>query len=391
MERSGDGDYNQRWEARERARLPADVRARWDEALARKVLRPLPFKKAGVVNTAKALSREEPATRATLLNRTNRLLRLASSAGLPADLDGLLDPIRLYTVFETTGAPLRGQTKWGLCAALWRMAWELQHMSAGWILVGGRFYRMKDDGKIRPVDAGLPARVQARALEVQAGLLLLGELTMPQAIKLRTAAHAMLEAELGARLSETALPLLGQLSDGTAGMVLKLDRAHSKMGVAGRESISEQTAALIRDYLARGRPVLLRSDVLELSRGLWITEDALDAEGPTMAAAFGRMMKDLRPEGVCCTDIRRSLQSVEGQTFADMARRARHVPGSRTGPMVYTGRDRASAVASGIALSHLQEDDVPSFALPAPGKRRHPKAEPARYHYLPEWQDLSPQ
>ena len=198
-------------------------------------------------------------------------------------------------------------------------------------------------------------------------------LTMGQAIKLRSAAHATLQADLGARRSEVACPKLHELKFGPAGLVLLLDGAHSKVGANGREAICDATAALLEDYLRRGRPVLLGGGPDGPMRGLWITEDGLDAEGATMAAAFARAMKDLRPEGVCCTDLRRALLSQEGQSFEDMARRARHAPGSRTGPIVYTGRDRASAVASGIGLSTIGEDDVPSFAPPAPGKRRRNK------------------
>lgn len=370
MKRSGEGTYNERWEARERERLPDNLRACWDKAANQKILRRLPFKHVGSRNTAKALFREAPATRATLLSRTNRLLHLAASAGLPAGFNALLNPAHLDIIFKTTGARLRGRTKWSLCTALWRMAWELRNEAAGWILVGGRRYRRKDDGKIRPVDPQLPDRVRARAREMHLELPRVANLSKPQAIKLRTAAHAMLAAELGARLSEIALPKMHQFKNTSVGLVMLLDAAHSKMAVAGRELILDETATLLQDYIKRGRCVLLRGGGNESTQCLWITKVGLDAESHTMAATFSRAMKDLRPDGVCCTDLRRSLQSQEGQTFAEMARRARHAPGSSTGPIIYTGRDRAKAVACGIALSNLKESDVPSFEQPAPTKRK---------------------
>ncbi len=370
MERSGKGSFNERWEVRERLRLPDDLRAEWDEAVRRRILRPLPFKHLGAKNTAKALSRQAPATRATLLHRLNELLVLAFSAGAPSGLDGLLDPLVLHRIFEAAGAELGGNTKWGYCTALWRMTWELRQQSAEWILIGGRSYRAQDDGDVRPVDPGLPDQVRARARAMQAEINHVQHLSVPQAVRLRTAAHAVLAAELGARLSEIALAKMSQLSFTESGLVMLLDGAHSKVGVAGREAISSETAAALTDYVKRGRPVLLRADTDEPSRGLWISEDGFDAEAQMIAAAFGRAMRHVRPGGVCCTDLRRSLQSREGQTFAEMARQARHAPGSRTGVLVYAGRNRAQAIASGIALSHLREDDVLPFPAPAPCKRK---------------------
>jgi hypothetical protein len=181
---------------------------------------------------------------------------------------------------------------------------------------------------------------------------------MQLALSLRTAAYILLVVDLGPRLSECALIKMLQVDDDGKTMDITIDARHSKGRKNGREKVSPEAADAIRKYLKSGRPILLNGSHDNEKRALWISEDGLDAEAQCMAAALRRRTLGVVPGGAAANAIRRSKLSKEGQTLPEMAQQARQAYGSKTAAMVYTVRDRATAVREGQSLSTLSLDDV---------------------------------
>ena len=114
-------------------------------------------------------------------------------------------------MFRDQLAHLSGRRKWNICRTLWRLAWEFYKFDYGWLLVGGRRYRAAGDGKIRLIDPSLPGRMLEHASALIASVNQHEEIKLRGAVRLRTAAHMAVLAELASRLSETALMDIPQL------------------------------------------------------------------------------------------------------------------------------------------------------------------------------------
>jgi integrase len=258
--------------------------------------------------------------------------------------------------------------------------WELYKVDAGWLLVGGRRYRRNGKSVRRDVDPDLIHRLSLLGKDLaEAAIAGARAGHLSAALRLRTAAHMCLAAELSSRLSEIALMLVGEIIDERGQMIALLDGEHSKTGADGRDPITPETAEIIRQYLLHARPVLLGPGVDGNGRGLWITQEGLDAEAGGMAAALRRATGALAPGGVSPNDIRSSALSQAGQTLPEKAQQARHVFGSMTAATVYAKRDRGAVLQKSIEQSTIKSGDLPPAMLPEPrGKVRRAAARAAK-------------
>ena len=363
MRRTGQGDYYARLVERETARLPKDVLPLWLKACGRRTASLLPLP-AHSRNTHKSFNAQSPATRSITLVVINKVVQTAKAAGYYQDgFRGLIDKQVLHSLFEGPWKDLSGWRKWNICRTLWRVAWELFGLDAPWLLQGGRRLRAAKPGVIRAVDPELPKKLLERAQQmVQAAAL--ATIDVHAAVRLRTAAHIALIAELATRLSEIALVDLPQVAMVDGQIVIVTDPAHSKVRKSGREVVSRKAAAILKAYLDHGRPVLLARADGAAEDALWITVDGLKAEAATMAAALRRYTRDLCANGVASGDVRRSAVSLEGQSFEDQCRMLRHTFGSVTAAMVYRQRDLTKALELNAQCAMVRDADIPSFSQP---------------------------
>jgi integrase len=379
MKRSGIGDYYTRLEARGTEKLDPELKLCWLNACSRKIVRALPFKHKAAHVTYLSLARQKPSSRTIPLLVLNELVAVATTRKIfTGDIRDVVDPIIMNSIFDKEWAHLKGRTRWNRCRALWRLMWELYEVDAGWLLIGGRRFRLKDDSVIHNIDPDLIHRLEQVA-EAMAKDALAGVRSgdRASAVKLRTAAHMCLMAFLAGRLSEIALMKRSQMIEEGLRMIALVDGAHSKMGDHGRDPVKPEAAEIIRQYIEHARPLLLGPGVDGKDRALWITVDGLDAEAGGMAAALRQATLGLVPGGISASDIRRSALSQPGQTLEEKARKARHVRGSATAPINYAKRDRGSALRVSTDLSAIEPNDLPAAMLPEARSKARRAAERA--------------
>jgi hypothetical protein len=344
------------------------MKQHWSTVCARTAVRPLPFEHPANNITYKSLKRQNTATRTIFLAAINQLTAVAKGRNIyTGDLRDFVEASILSDIFANEWAHLIGRSRWNRCRAIWRVMWEFYEVDARWLLVGGRRYRRTIKSVSRDVDPDLISRLSGRGKDMaEAAIAGARAGNLRAALRLRTAAHMCLSAELSGRLSEIALMTDTQIIDNGSQMVALVDGEHSKTNDYGRDPLKPETADIIRKYILYGRPLLLGSGVDGKGRGLWITEEGLDAEAQGMAAALQRATRDIAQDGVSANDIRSSALSKADQTLPEKAQQARHVLGSMTAPIVYAKRDRGLALQKSKEKSAIKPGDLPPAMLPEP-------------------------